>query len=76
MLSWVGLQDVGDGRARLHLEVENDDVRAQVERLIRLGAEKVADGRAWVVMRDPAGLLFDVVPSESPWFEERAGSVK
>lgn len=73
--SWVGLQDIGDAPARLHLDIETDDVEAEVARLIRLGAVKVTDGRTWVVMRDPAGLLFDVVPYESPWFDQHARTV-
>lgn len=71
-LSWVGLQEVRDAEARYHLDIETDDVEAEVARLICLGAVKVAVGRSWVVMRDPSGHLFDVVPNESPWFAERA----
>jgi catechol 2,3-dioxygenase-like lactoylglutathione lyase family enzyme len=71
-LSWVGLQNVGAAAARLHLDIETDDVDAEVQRLVTLGAELVGQGRAWVVLKDPAGLLFCVVPYESPWFEERA----
>ena len=74
-LSWVGLQDIGNGQARFHVDIETDDVEAEVARLTRLGAVKVADGRTWVVMRDPSGLLFDVVPHESPWFAERSREV-
>ncbi len=62
--------------ARFHLDIETDDEDAEVARLIRLGAVKVAEGRTWVVMRDPSGLLFDVVPHESPWFAERAREVR
>jgi len=74
-LSWVGLQRIASGAARLHLDLETDDVGAEVERLIGLGAVKIADGRTWVVMRDPSGLLFDVVPHQSPWFAERSREV-
>jgi glyoxalase superfamily protein len=74
-LSWVGLQNIGSGTARFHLDIETDDVAAEVERLTRLGAAKVADGRTWVVMRDPSGLLFDVVPNQSPWFAARSHEV-
>lgn len=74
-LGWVGLQNVGAGPARFHLDIETDDVAAEVERLIGLGAVKVADGRTWVVMQDPAGLVFDVVPCQSPWFAERSREV-
>ncbi len=74
-MSWVGLQEIGSGPARFHLDIETDDVAAEVARLTGLGAVKVADGRTWVVMRDPSGLLFDVVPHQSPWFAERAREV-
>ncbi|MBJ2122482.1 hypothetical protein I6N91_15990 [Arthrobacter sp. MSA 4-2] len=71
-MSWVGLQNVGAAAARLHLDIETDDVDAEIQRLVTLGAEIVGEGRAWVVLKDPAGLLFGVVPYESPWFEEHA----
>jgi hypothetical protein len=74
-MSWVGLQDIGHGEARFHLDIETDNVPAEVARLTALGAAKVADGRTWVVMKDPCGLLFDVVPYESPWFAERSREV-
>ena len=74
-LSWVGLQDIGTAEARFHVDIETDDVDAEVRRLAGLGAVKVADGRTWVVLRDPSGLLFDVVPHESPWFDERSHEV-
>jgi hypothetical protein len=47
--------------ARVHLDIETDDVEAEVRRLEALGAERVAAVRSWWVMRDPAGLLFCVV---------------
>ena len=46
---------------RLHLDIETDDVEAEVIRLEALGAERVRSVRTWWVMRDPAGLLFCVV---------------
>ena len=33
-----------------------------MDRLERLGAERVQSVHSWQVMRDPAGLLFCVVP--------------
>lgn len=72
---WVGLQNIGSGAARVHLDIETDDVDAEVQRLTRLGAVKVGDGRTWVVMRDPSGLLFDVAPFASPQFAERSREV-
>ena len=50
-----------DDTARVHLDIETDDVDAEVRRLEALGAERVAPIRSWWVMRDPAGLLFCVV---------------
>lgn len=72
----VGLQDIGDDRARFHVDLETDDVPAEVARLVRLGAEEVARGRTWVVLRDPAGLLLCVVPNESADFAERSRPVR
>ncbi len=74
-LSWVGLQNIGSAPARFHLDIETDDVGAEVERLTKLCAVKIGVGRTWVVMRDPSGLLFDVVPHQSPWFAERSREV-
>jgi Glyoxalase-like domain len=47
--------------ARCHLDVETDDVEAEVRRLEALGAERVGPVETWWVMRDPAGLVFCVV---------------
>jgi hypothetical protein len=47
--------------ARVHLDIETDDVEAEVRRLESIGAERVAAVKSWWVMRDPAGLLFCVV---------------
>jgi hypothetical protein len=60
----VGLlvQRLGEGRARVHLDFHTDDVEAEVARLERLGARREQQVQDWCVMRDPAGLLFCVVP--------------
>jgi hypothetical protein len=62
----IGVQDIGDGPARVHLDIETDDVAAEVARLVGLGAVEVARPHSWVILRDPAGLLFCVVPADSP----------
>lgn len=72
----VGLQDIGTDRARFHLDLETDDVPAEVARLVGLGAEEVARGPAWVVLRDPAGLLLCVLPVESSAFATRSREVR
>lgn len=74
-LSVVGLQDISEDRARFHVDLETDDVTAEVARLVRLGAEEVSRGRTWIVLRDPAGLLLCVVPAESPDFPTRSRPV-
>ncbi len=52
--------------ARVHLDIETDDVAAEVARLEALGATKVEAISTWWVMRDPAGMLFCVVRVQSP----------
>src|SRR4051794_3365767 len=78
-LALVGIQDLGSGSpgaARLHLDIETDDIEAEVDRLLALGATLERRHEEWVVLRDPAGLLFCVVPPESPSFEERSRQVE
>jgi hypothetical protein len=61
------VQRVG-AQARIHLDVETDDVDAEAARLVALGATEVQRVRTWIVMQDPAGLLFCVVRPQSPDF--------
>jgi Glyoxalase-like domain len=56
------VQRLGAGAARVHLDIHTDDLDAEVARLERLGAERVQRAHSWWVMRDPAGLLFCVIP--------------
>jgi hypothetical protein len=72
----VGMQDIGSDVARYHLDIESDDVEAEVTRLVGLGATEVNRHRSWVVLRDPAGLLLCVVPPESSDFETRSHAVE
>lgn len=62
----VGLQDVGDAPARFHIDIESDDVEAEVARLVSLGATELERHHTWVVMRDPAGTVFCVVRVQLP----------
>ena len=59
------LQRLGDGPSRLHLDIHTTDRAAEVGRLEGLGATVVDDSQEWTIMRDPAGLLFCVVPDAS-----------
>jgi predicted enzyme related to lactoylglutathione lyase len=65
----VLVQKLGEGTpARVHLDIESDDVEAEAARLTALGAEEVERIRSWVVMRDPAGLVFCVIRAQ-PGFD-------
>lgn len=68
----VLVQNVGDAPARYHLDIETDDVEAEVARLRAAGASEVDRHGDWVVLRDPAGLLFCVIPEEGDGFAEKS----
>lgn len=55
------VQRTGDAGPRVHLDIETDDVEAEVARLTALGAVETGRHHSWVVMRDPAGTVFCVV---------------
>ena len=71
----VMIQDIGDSPARFHLDIETDDVAAEVTRLLAAGADEVERHDDWVVLRDPAGLLFCVVPADADDFAEKSTAV-
>jgi predicted enzyme related to lactoylglutathione lyase len=56
------VQAVGDDSPRLHLDIETDDIDAEVARLVALGATERERIDTWVVMQDPVGTVFCVVP--------------
>lgn len=47
--------------SRVHLDIESDDIEAEVRRLEALGARRVEAIRTWVVMEAPTGHRFCVV---------------
>lgn len=56
-----------DHPSRVHLDIESDDVEAEVERLEALGARRVAFVKTWWVMEAPTGQRFCVVrPQRGP----------
>jgi predicted enzyme related to lactoylglutathione lyase len=63
------VQRLGDGPARVHVDIHTDDLDAEVARLAALGAERVSQEGHWCVMRDPAGLPFCVVPEPAASFD-------
>jgi len=60
------LQRTGAGTPpRIHLDIETDDVPAEVERVLKLGASVVERRQGYAIMADPAGRLFCVVPVQT-----------
>jgi predicted enzyme related to lactoylglutathione lyase len=58
--------------SRVHLDIETDDIEAEVRRLETLGAKRVKQIRTWWVMEAPTGQRFCVVRTQSPDFERLA----
>ena len=56
----------------MHLDIETDDVEAEVARLEKLGAKRVKNVKTWVVMEAPTGHRFCVVKVQQPGFDEHA----
>lgn len=70
----VGIQRV-DHESRVHIDIETDNVSAEVGRLECLGASvvEVVEGiERWVVMRAPTGQRFCVVRVVRPGFPDNA----
>lgn len=58
--------------SRVHLDIETDDIEAEVKRLEALGATRVAWVKHWWVMQAPTGQRFCVVRPQRPDFDARA----
>ena len=58
--------------SRVHLDIESDDVDAEVRRLEALGAKRVEKINTWWVLEAPTGQRFCVVRAKSPAFGEHA----
>jgi hypothetical protein len=58
--------------SRVHLDIETDDIEAEVRRLEALGARRVAQVKTWWVMEAPTGHRFCVVRNSSPGFAQQA----
>ena len=61
-----------DHAPRVHLDIESDDIPAEVARLERLGARKIDEIRTWVVMEAPTGHRFCVIRAQTKDFERAA----
>jgi predicted enzyme related to lactoylglutathione lyase len=58
--------------SRVHLDIETDDIDAEVRRLERLGAKVIGPVRTWWVMEAPTGQRFCVVRADSADFDAKA----
>lgn len=58
--------------SRVHLDIETDDIEAEVSRLEALGATRVRQINSWWVMQAPTGQRFCVVRNTSTTFGQRA----
>ena len=60
--------------SRVHLDIEADDIEAEVKRLEELGAKRIAQVRTWWVMEAPSGQRFCVVRVQRSDFAQNANT--
>lgn len=58
--------------SRVHIDIETDDIPAEVARLENLGATVACRLERWVVMQAPTGQRFCIVPVQRPGFPKNA----
>jgi hypothetical protein len=61
-----------DHPSRVHLDIETDDIEAEVRRLEALGAKRIKEVQTWWVMEAPTGQRFCVVRASTAEFNRRA----
>ena len=61
-----------DHESRVHIDIETDDIPAEVARLEHLGAKVVSRLERWVVMQAPTRQRFCVVRVQRPGFPKNA----
>jgi len=63
-LMFLAVPEPRHGKNRVHLDLVADDLAAEVERAVSLGATNVADfneyGATWTTLTDPEGNIFDI----------------
>lgn len=60
--------------SRVHLDIEADDIEAEVRRLEKLGARRIGPVENWYVMEAPTGQRFCVVRVQRADFATRANT--
>lgn len=63
-----------DHESRVHIDIESDDIPAEVARLEALGAKVVNRLERWVVVEAPTGQRFCVVRVQRPGFPKNANT--
>ena len=58
--------------SRVHLDIESDDIEAEVRRLEKLGARRIGPIKSWYVLEAPTGQRFCVVRPQRPDFAAKA----
>ncbi len=58
--------------SRVHIDIESDDIDAEVRRLVALGAKEVARINTWCVLEAPTGQRFCVVSVQGKDFDKKA----
>lgn len=61
-----------DHESRVHIDIETDDIAAEVARLEKLGAVVDTKKARWVVMRAPSGQRFCIVRVQREGFPKGA----
>lgn len=67
----IATQRLDSGSPRVHPDIETDDIPAEVDRLVELGASVTESRDGCVIMTDPGGVVFCVVGVQSPEDFER-----
>jgi predicted enzyme related to lactoylglutathione lyase len=74
-LMFLAVPEQRQVKNRMHLDLVANDLAAEVERAVALGATKVAEfdeyGTRWVTLTDPEGNVFDIGVEQSA---EESGS--
>ena len=60
--------------SRVHIDIETDNIEAEVARLEKLGATVDTRMERWVVMRAPSGQRFCIVRVQRDGFEKSANT--
>ena len=63
-----------DHESRVHIDIETDDIAAEVARLEKLGATVDQKLERWVVMRAPSGQRFCIVRVQREGFDKDANT--